>query len=60
MVSAVSLVFALIYLAIIAFVIVFLVKAVKYFKRQEVVLREISAKLDGLAGSVKPSDDGRD
>jgi hypothetical protein len=38
----------LIYLAITAFIIVFIVKSVKYFKRQEILLREISAKLDKL------------
>jgi hypothetical protein len=47
-------------LAIIAFVIVFLVKAVKYFKRQEVVLREISAKLDTFNKPAGSADGGRE
>jgi hypothetical protein len=47
-VSAIGVLSLLVYLAIIAFVIIFIVKSVKYFKRQETTLKEISAKLDKL------------
>jgi len=46
LVTVFGIIFTLIYFAIIAFVIIFIVKSVKYFKRQELLLREISSKLD--------------
>jgi hypothetical protein len=38
----------IVFFAVIAFVIIFIIKAVKYFIRQEKILLEISAKIDRL------------
>jgi TM2 domain-containing membrane protein YozV len=43
-----SIIITLIYFAIIAFIVVFIVKAVKYFVRQEKLLKEIDNKLSQI------------